>query len=481
MGRAVPLPPLAMSDNANAAVSTSRGLEALPLRCGPHLLQIIVRRLFFFIKDDSPSANDICPPLLQACYCLREVARRLCQADVAAFWQRSRLGGSKHALVHLDSSTDWGSTLAMIRAGLRWRDDLATLQSRFRGKPALPALPSADQWAYLAIAEESLQMVEHAMSVLQSDHSRAAQILPVFQLLADELADAATADEHDTCPFNLPALLAEELARVQREHLKRPWQLTDTNPFAQLAKRVRLQSYYDLLEIAALLATGGVGLPDEAEPTDTEADTICARLERFLLHASGDAPSARVPAPRQAPVGSADSTPTKRKGSTGAADFRTKLQGAAWRATSSKVLVPQLSTKRERVAVQLRAFLGARQAPGAASGRAILQWWKAHIATFPDLEPGIRILLALPAGNAYVERTFGKCRSVMTPGHTKSQLQIVLLRCNAPQLGMPDYPPPSDMDAHDPTQFSAQDFTVADLDLQDIDDEAEPSDEHDED
>ena len=55
------------------------------------------------------------------------------------------------------------------------------------------------------------------------------------------------------------------------------------------------------------------------------------------------------------------------------------------------------------------------------------------------MSKGIRILLSIPAGNAALERWFGKLRSLLSPWRKTNQLVPAYLNINAPQLAMDGY------------------------------------------
>ena len=95
---------------------------------------------------------------------------------------------------------------------------------------------------------------------------------------------------------------------------------------------------------------------------------------------------------------------------------------------------------RSRVAYQVRAFITSDNHPGAADPLSLCRWWhdqgKRH---YPDLLAGVRVLLSAPAGNAVLERIFGKCRSILSQHRKLSNCSQVFLRVNAPQLRLPGY------------------------------------------
>ena len=135
---------------------------------------------------------------------------------------------------------------------------------------------SPERWRYLEVANSILLVIRHGMSVLQTDHSRAAQILPVFRLVQAEIEDIATGSTSAALPHSLPELAAQELERVQDERLKQELTLPDNNAFAALLRRCRIRNYFQLLEISALLATGGVNLPRGDERDLIAEDAVCS-------------------------------------------------------------------------------------------------------------------------------------------------------------------------------------------------------------
>ena len=58
---------------------------------------------------------------------------------------------------------------------------------------------------------------------------------------------------------------------------------------------------------------------------------------------------------------------------------------------------------------------------------------------FPDLLPGVRVLLSAPAGNAQLERCFGKASVFLTARRKGLCLTQAFLGNNAPFLQLPGY------------------------------------------
>ena len=99
-----------------------------------------------------------------------------------------------------------------------------------------------------------------------------------------------------------------------------------------------------------------------------------------------------------------------------------------------------LKDPRQRVAAQVRTFLANDAKPGATDGLHLCRWWHNEGArNFPDLLPGVRVLLSVPAGNAPLERSFGNSSFLLSPLRKQCQLHQQLLRNNACQLGLPGY------------------------------------------
>ena len=57
-----------------------------------------------------------------------------------------------------------------------------------------------------------------------------------------------------------------------------------------------------------------------------------------------------------------------------------------------------------------------------------LSWWRAHEAEFPDLAKAAKVLLAIPASSAPVERVFSRMTSVSSAkrGSLSAELLAVL-------------------------------------------------------
>ena len=88
------LPHAAMSDNANAAIATSKKLPAIPFHCAPHCLQILVKRCCFELDSD----NNLIPKAVATLEKVRAWAKAFNDGETLAHWRRKKLGGHKHGL-----------------------------------------------------------------------------------------------------------------------------------------------------------------------------------------------------------------------------------------------------------------------------------------------------------------------------------------------------------------------------------------------
>ena len=122
-------PPLVESDNTGSAVKVGSIMGGRPsCRCLAHILFIHPKRLCFSNHPDTrlkaprpPHEKDLFPQLLVPLELLRAWAA--CMSDQAVFqdWQRLGHGGSHHAVLHLDSPTDWNSTLALCERAVKYK------------------------------------------------------------------------------------------------------------------------------------------------------------------------------------------------------------------------------------------------------------------------------------------------------------------------------------------------------------------------
>ena len=327
-----PLPAFCLSDNTNSGPATSALVGSVATRCAVHLLQIIVKTLCFYIKQDAPSEHDRCPPLLSGLQKLRDIARSMRKGFLHTEWKRRKLGGRWRATLPLDSSCDWDSTAKLIARALSLRQNLAT----FATFVTLPcALPSATEWLYLENALQCLQHVQRPCLVLQADCAKAAQVLPLAQFMREKLLNCAESHDNEGLEYNVATLCEREWTRILMDHLgtlSRPTGATD--PIWDLFRRASIHTLYDLWELCAVCAVGIPNLPptDDAEVQGpgSVARELRAKFERFLILAAGHNPSDRtlVPPPEH---GLAPSVPATRSTvpSTGRRNAREKHKGLA--------------------------------------------------------------------------------------------------------------------------------------------------------
>ena len=276
------------------------------------------------------------------------------------------------------------------------------------------------------------------------------QVLPVtgaFMRGLDTLKEDAAPRLASLCD-----LWIDEMAGAVARHYRVPWRRPGpAAPCPLLAKfkrvcdAVPIQDYLDFLRMAAFAALGPnpacelhgrapraaferwcffVRFPEEA---DDEA--AAAAAEAAAPGEGGDDEAAAAPAPP-----ARERVPGRRA-------ILAQLGPAP--APPPPDSDPGVQNPRQRVAAQVRAFAlaaGQGNCPGAASGRHLCEWWHSRGRdTYPDLLPGVRVLLSDPAGNPPLERVFGQARSLLTPGRKLSDLREVLLRSNGPALQLPGY------------------------------------------
>ena len=120
--------------------------------------------------------------------------------------------------------------------------------------------------------------------------------------------------------------------------------------------------------------------------------------------------------------------------------FLDKLQHKLPGATPPEVDDPALGVPWQRVMAQVRALLTHGGLPGAGNGLQLCRWWHTEGARcFPDLLPGVRVLLSVPSGNAQLERCFGKASEHLTAKRKKNLLGQAMLGNNAAILHLPGY------------------------------------------
>ena len=77
---------IGFSDNAGPATAVTKGLGALDLRCAPHTLQIIIKRLFFLMDTKTPSQRN--PSVTEAFEKLRRLYLWIHTQEVTGEWLR---------------------------------------------------------------------------------------------------------------------------------------------------------------------------------------------------------------------------------------------------------------------------------------------------------------------------------------------------------------------------------------------------------
>ena len=98
---------------------------------------------------------------------------------------------------------------------------------------------------------------------------------------------------------------------------------------------------------------------------------------------------------------------------------------------------------------QCKALYACTGLPGASNGISILQWWsKSGAVSYPHLVAAVRALLAIPSGNADLERVFGKMKAHLTPQKLRSALHALQLKINGAALGMRGYGASTTFDTH---------------------------------
>ena len=113
---------------------------------------ICVRNCCFYRdqKTNAPSDKDLAPPFLAVLQKLRDWAAFFRKGTTRAKWASAHLGGKKHAMLHFDSSADWGTTLELVERARKLMDDMIL----FSGKVSdPPPLPTKDEWDLLEQAD----------------------------------------------------------------------------------------------------------------------------------------------------------------------------------------------------------------------------------------------------------------------------------------------------------------------------------------
>jgi hypothetical protein len=377
------------------------------------------------------------PALLSALDKLREWARIFRHSDIANEWKRHGHGGPQHAVLHLDSNADWGTTGELVERAFRFKADLALFSTEIVG---LPVLPTADDWQWLEAVRCILRNVGQMTNVLQGRLSRACQIMPILMEFkyqmdeADEEADEEKMSEEMTAKLQqLKAACKDEVSRIISFHLQKPWphQPAGTNLAHDLLKKCRIDSLYDLLQVCSLPCTACTYIDDE------EHAEICHKFERLclkILDLPGEPEDFQQPDELQPAAGA-------KKKLTEAEKFfkRRRLKGPC------EAAGPPHSPQ-QKVVVDCRSMYTDKSLPEATSAARILNFWRSHGDTrYESIMKAINFLIGLPAGNGDVERIFGKCKSVFTPQRKQCSLNNVLLNVNAPQLNMNGYPTMADL------------------------------------
>ena len=356
-------------------------------------------------------------------------------------------------VMHLDSPQDWNSTLKLIQASKRLKEDMETMYKRSK----TPELVSPAQWKLLETAEECLKHLQAALSILQPSNSLGAQVVPLTELFRTQLQGVSDslqqeinrrfADGGDTARLQqrryLVDVFLQETERSIDDHFKKvfPGTCNEASALLQLCKEGECCHHWHVLELAAIC---GLGLD---ERFGLHKEGLQQRFEHWCFHASllaGGENSAEDCPPVAAEAHDSGSSSSRiLRGSSSSSssssriDFLQGMQGSRGAPIDDD---PRLQNHKERVAAQVRSFLTRPTFPGIDSPDKLLHWWKVTgVASYPLLEPGVRALLALPASNAHLERIFGNMKSVLTPQRRSTMLSSVTLKANAMQLDMPEY------------------------------------------
>ena len=117
-----------MIDNTAVNPSVCRSLGVVAMRCGNHILEIAVTRLFFPCNMNviqqrgahprAATKHNLCPEVVVAHERLRACCVALARAEVAAVWEKQHYVGTHNRKLNIDSSADLNSTLAMDSAAV---------------------------------------------------------------------------------------------------------------------------------------------------------------------------------------------------------------------------------------------------------------------------------------------------------------------------------------------------------------------------
>ena len=204
--------------------------------------------------------------------------------------------------------------------------------------------------------------------------------------------------------------------------------------FLKVCRNAGVTSYHDFLRLAAFAAVGPSATCELHGHGPRASFEKWCFFVRFPDEAEGGAAAAPVEEAPQAAA--APAAAPERERVKGRRAVLTEL-GAAPPPPGSD---PGVQSPRQAVAAQARAFVLCEDKPGAASARHLCAWWHSRGKNaYPDLLPGVRVLLCDPAGNPPLERVFGHARALLTPGRKLSDLKEVLLQTNGPALRLPGY------------------------------------------
>eukprot|EP00930_Biecheleria_cincta_P105202 TRINITY_DN9779_c0_g1_i1.p1 TRINITY_DN9779_c0_g1~~TRINITY_DN9779_c0_g1_i1.p1 ORF type:complete len:929 (-),score=147.09 TRINITY_DN9779_c0_g1_i1:36-2789(-) len=460
LGRDLGFANSAMSNNTAPAVCASQLLHTPALRCCAHLLQIIVRRTCFDFAEEKYKDN--LQPSLEK---LRKFAGRFSDTGFRATWIKHGWGGQHGKCLKRNSSSSWGSTLALVSNSRMLQSGMETAAARIRDRTALGELPIPEEWEVLEALQVGLEHTQMAISTLQQWHALAAQVLPVFAIFDAELCgmldDPPAGDEGlSSWENDIATYFRAELRRVIDVHLDEPLfhSRAQNNDFFYICSHADhgLSTTKQLLEVASLLCTGFQfleGDEEEQEEIIKRFCCVCVRCyelehpeEKTALEEAGEGAGAIVPlgvhteseSVRQSPRGRgrggrgrskkhrvhmvSDSVAEKWKSKLGSA------QASAPQTISSSYVQAIWSAG--------RAFLTNTGStctfPGALDSAAILAFYRGLLRTsYQCLTPGIQWLLSIPAGNADLERFFTHAQSMYADGRRFANSgQLLVLRHN---------------------------------------------------
>lgn len=452
-----------------------------------HVLHIALSRLFFPCNADltkqpprEATPHNQCSELVDAYDILRARSLALQRADVHALWGGQHFGGKHKRQLTTDSPADWGSTLVLGSAGTEMRDRLERFWLKYSAAFRLPPLPTDRQWSFLAASVATLEHVDDAMNVLQEDHARAAQFIPLYWNLTMKFKPA----DADTAPLamiqggwltELEGAVDRNLKvefRADRKKLGKHDPFIKDNGLYSGFYAAGATTYMHVLQIAAICAVGpsadfGLSAFGEVSPRQM--------FERYCLYwfgkASGkdlDYPSDDTSAAPKPAAKPKDAKSKKARKTARMTNFRSELSCGTARLNADDARLADTQLLHRHwcnnvcrlgmcilniarsgalwlftygcVLSQARAFFSSKVLPGASSGTSVCQWWGAsgkHL--YPHLEAGVRSLLSLGSGNAGIERVFGTTKSILTPQRLRSDLKTLFLKVNGAALDLPGY------------------------------------------